>query len=213
MSASYIVSASESLGQSIKSQLPKRKVNVIPNGIYPKKVISKKEKRILVVARLFINKGVQDILEALKEVNLNDWRVDIVGDGPCREELEVTAAGSSFARKIKFHGWLANGSKELDSLYSKSAIFISASYFESFSTVLLEALSYSCDVLATKVGGNPEIVEKENLFLPRDPSSLANRLKKAMSEYNGKPRKCLYLNRFDWTKIYEKYLDLLERAK
>src|SRR3990172_3751018 len=87
----------------------------------------KKEDKILVVARLFPNKGVQDILDALKGMNLGKWSVDIVGDGPHRDVLESMAREYGLAGKVRFRGWMDNASNEMKELYGKAHIFISAS--------------------------------------------------------------------------------------
>ena len=61
----------------------------IPNGIDYEKyhalaAVSGKEKRILVMCRLQEWKNVQTVIKAVGKINLADWRVDILGDGPYR---------------------------------------------------------------------------------------------------------------------------------
>ncbi|MDD4083510.1 MAG: glycosyltransferase family 4 protein, partial [Sphaerochaetaceae bacterium] len=163
--AKVVVTPSKFLQGEIKKITSKGKFKVIPNGIDPNKFKPmKKENRILVVARLFENKGVQDILDALKGINLKDWKVDIVGDGPYREFLENKSKENGLTDKVTFHGWVDNKSQKMKEFYGHAKIFISASYYENMSIVLLEALSAGCTVLATNVGGNPEVINKKNLF-------------------------------------------------
>ena len=161
-SAKVVVTPSKFLQGEIKKITSKGKFAVIPNGIDPSKFKPmKKEKRILVVSRLFVNKGVQDILDALQGLDLKGWTVDIVGDGPYRSFLEKKAEGLD---NVKFHGWVDNDSTKMKELYGHASVFISASYFENMSMVLLEALSAGCHVIASNVGGNPEVVGKKDLF-------------------------------------------------
>ncbi len=95
---------------------------MIANGIDNRKFKPlKKEKRILIVARLFPNKGVQDILDALKGVDLEGWQVDIVGDGPYRSFLEkktkekvISAVKDAPAVYKKLHNVRVNGKEVLE---------------------------------------------------------------------------------------------------
>jgi len=201
------ITPSKFLQNKIKEQTNKGKFVVIPNGIDPTKFKPmKKEKRILVVARLFPNKGVQDILDALKDINLDDWKVDIVGEGPYRQFLENKSRENGLQDSVKFHGWIDNNSKKMKDLYGKASIFISASYFENMSIVLLEALASGCHVIASNVGGNPEVVNKDCLFEARDINGLKEKIRKALEL---KYKHILLDKKFDWNKIIKEYEEVL----
>lgn len=163
--AKVITTPSQFLQDEIKKITQEGKFVVIPNGIDKDKFKPlEKENKVLVVARLFVNKGIQDILDALKGIDLGDWRVDIVGDGPYKEFLINKTKENGLEEKVTFHGWIDNKCDKMKELYGKAKVFISASYFENLSIVLLEALASGCYVITSNVGGNPEVVEKENLF-------------------------------------------------
>ncbi len=174
--AKVITTPSQFLQNKIKGLTSEGNFKVIPNGIDTAKFKPmKKEKRILVVARLFPNKGVQDVLDALKGLPLKEkgWHVDLVGEGPYRSVLEQKCKENKLEEVVVFHGWVDNSSQEMKEFYGKASIFISASYFENLSIVLLEALASGCQVLATDVGGNPEVIgEVKNLFPAKDPQRL-----------------------------------------
>lgn len=157
--------------------LDSSKLIVIPNGIEEGKFVPmEKEKYILIVSRLTINKGVQDFIEAIKDIDLGEWEVKIVGDGPYKKDLEILVDKYNLRNKVEFLGWVDNKSERMRELYGKASIFVLASWFENFNTTLLEAMQAGCRVLATNVGGNPEIVGKEFLFELRDIKSLRTRL-------------------------------------
>jgi glycosyltransferase involved in cell wall biosynthesis len=210
--AKYTITPSKFLQDKIKEQTKQGKFIVIPNGIEKNKFKPmKKEKRILVVARLFINKGVQDILDGLKpiskELKEKGWKIDIVGEGPYRNSLENKSKKNNLQNIVKFHGWIDNNSKKMKELYGKASIFISASWFENMSIVLLEALSAGCNVIATNAGGNPEVIAKENLFEIKNPKELSEKIKKTI---NLKNKRILLDKNFDWDSVIKKYESILK---
>jgi glycosyltransferase involved in cell wall biosynthesis len=205
--AKLVVTPSAFLGKEIKKITEEFNHTVIPNGVDTKKFRPmKKEKYILVVARLFENKGVQDILEAMKNIDLKDWKVLIVGDGPYREVLEKQCKEAKLEKNVKFLGWVDNKSKRMQELYGKASIFISASYFENMSMVLLEAIAAGCYVIASDVGGNPEVVSKENLFKVKKPSSLSKCVSSILKK---KHTKTQISRNFLWENIVNMYQELI----
>ena len=205
----FTITPSKFLLDKIKEITKEGEFLVIPNGIDPKKFKPlKKERRILVVARLFENKGVQDILDALKDINLRGWKVDIVGEGPYRAFLEKKAKENNLQGIVKFHGWIDNNSKDMKNFYGKAIIFISASWFENASIVLLEALASGCKVIASDVGGNPEIIKKENLFEVKNIKELREKTEKSIKI---KMKNAKLNDKFSWGKINRIYERIVKR--
>jgi len=205
--AKIVTTPSKFLQDKIKEQTKAGRFVVIPNGIDPNKFKPlKKEKKILVVARLFPNKGVQDILDALKGLDLKGWKVDIVGEGPYRQFLENKSRENGLQDSVKFHGWIDNNNKQMKELYGKASLFISASYFENMSIVLLEALASGCKIIASNVGGNPEVIKKDNLFKVKDVELLSFLIKKNLKVQ----AKHAELNKFDWKNINKLYEAILK---
>lgn len=208
--AMFITTPSRFLGEKIIEILPEvtNKIKVIHNGIDQNKFLAHpKENRILMVARLLDYKGVQDVIKALTLIKLKTWEVDIVGEGPLKEELIEQVKRSNLDDKVFFHGWVDNKSVEMKNLYGKASIFISASYFENLSVVLLEALSAGCHVLASDVGGNPEVIKEDNLFPAKNSKALALKLKKLINSLEIKQG--VVPNKFHWEGIITQYSDLL----
>jgi glycosyltransferase involved in cell wall biosynthesis len=159
------------------------KIVVIPNGIEEGKFVPmQKEKYILIVSRLTINKGVQDFIEAVKDVDLQDWKVKIVGEGPYRGELESLVSKYNLKDKVEFLGWVDNKSEKMKELYGKASIFVLASWFENMNMTLLEAMQAGCKIIASNVGGNPEVVGEDSLFEVRNSKELRNLLEKMINE-------------------------------
>ena len=160
----------------------------------------------MVVAKLAENKGIQDILDALRGIDLDRWEVDIVGEGPYRAELENKVKENGLPGSVRLLGWIDNNSGEMKELYGKASIFISASHFENMSVVLLEALASGCKVIAADVGGNPEFISQENLFEVRNIDKLRGKIVGAM---NGKLKAKKLDEKFNWADITKKYIEVL----
>ena len=79
----------------------------------------------------------------------------IVGDGPCRPELERLVGSLGLDRHVRLLGELGDVRVALDAM----DLFVLPSFAEGISNTLLEAMAMALPVVATRVGGNPELVE------------------------------------------------------
>jgi len=191
------------------------KYAVIPNGIdkYKFKPM-KKEKRILVVARLFENKGIQDILDALKplaqELKQKGWEVDIVGNGPYKHFLENKSKENNLRDIVKFHGWVDNKSQKMKKYYGKASIFISASWFESFGLTILEAMQSECHVLVSNIPGYKQLdLNNEDYFKLKNTGDLTIKIRGLINNKD-KLRVKDFDKRFEWENIIKKYDGVLK---
>jgi glycosyltransferase involved in cell wall biosynthesis len=97
----------------------------------------------------------------------------IVGDGPDKRMLEDQVKTLNLEEQVKFIGEQYTISEFL----KKTDVFLLASVSEGFPNVLLEAMSFSKPVVATRIGGIPEVVVEgeTGLLVPaRDPKALAD---------------------------------------
>lgn len=208
--AKILTTPSKFLQDEITKQTKEGRFVVIPNGIDPTKFKPlKKEKKILVVARLFQNKGVQDILDALKGLDMKGWTVDIVGDGPYRKFLENKVRENGLKKVVKFHGWLDNNSSEMKSLYGHASIFISASYFESFGLTILEAVLSGGYIILSDIPGHRSFdLNEKNYFKPKD----VTKLRKSLGTWTEKKKKFTaykFDKSFYWSNIIQKYKEAI----
>ena len=138
--------------------------------------IVENEAVILSVGRLSKEKAHADLIRAFKQLcttnpDLN-CNLVIVGDGPEREPLESASAQSGLSQRIIFAGQVT----DVRPFYAMSDVFVLPSLTEGSPNVLLEAMAAKVPVVATAVGGVPEIVENEEsaLLVPaNDPEALA----------------------------------------
>jgi len=109
------------------------------------------------VARLAPQKGVSYLVEAALRVvqDYPDARFLIAGDGPLLPELEQQAAGLGISDNIRFLGYR----DDIAQLLAVLDVFVLPSVTEGLGLTVLEALAAGCPVVATAVGGIPEIVE------------------------------------------------------
>jgi glycosyltransferase involved in cell wall biosynthesis len=143
------------------------------------------ERLILSVGRLSREKGHVDLIEALGELRrLNaglDFKLIIVGEGPERVRVESAASAAGVSDRIVFAGH----SSEVRAFYELADVLALPSHSEGSPLVLLEAMAAGLPVVATRVGGVPEIVndgESALLVAPRDARAMAAALERVLTD-------------------------------
>jgi glycosyltransferase involved in cell wall biosynthesis len=122
-------------------------------------------------------KGQTDLLHAMREVvrDRPEARLVLVGDGARRPLLERCARQLGIAEHCHFLGHR----RDVAAILARARLAVSASHAEGISNAILEAMAARLPVVATAVGGSPEIVrEGEDGFLvpPGAPAALARRI-------------------------------------
>ena len=131
---------------------------------------------IIFVGRLEKQKGVNILLKAiqiLEEKYHRSLRVAIVGDGSLMNDLKELA----LQYDINEYTYFLGVRKDVLELMRKAFIFVLPSRWEGFGLVLLEAMSVGVPIIATKVGGIPEVIEdgKDGILVePENPEELSN---------------------------------------
>ncbi|MFN4930238.1 MAG: glycosyltransferase family 4 protein [Bacteroidota bacterium] len=111
--------------------------------------------------------------------------VDIIGDGPEREQFEQKSALLGLNGKIiHFHGYQEPAA--VASFIGRSDCFILNSNYEGLPCVLLEAMSCGIPVISTRVGAVPEMMtDKQGIMIAvNDEQALANAMKQMMQNYH-----------------------------
>ena len=136
---------------------------------------------VLYAGQLVEHKGVGLLLEVFKKAAAKDWRLHIAGDGQYRSSLEMSAGQD---KRIVFHGKLSG--QALWELYCRADVTVVPSLWpEVLGIVILESLACSTPVIASDIGGIPEVVkDKYNGLLvnPGDPRALKDALELMASD-------------------------------
>lgn len=182
-----------------KLRVDKSKISVVPSGIDTahfdperREVRMKREQllnefgvddKVVVgfAGRLDPLKGLTYLLSAVKAIQEEHSNIVllVVGDGAQRGDLEIMA--KSLKVRTIFAGW----QHDLRPYYSLMDVFVLPSLYEGLSNVILEAMAMRIPVVATSVGGNPDVVSNgKNGFLvpPRDVSRLAAALARLVED-------------------------------
>lgn len=166
--------------------------------------------RILYVGRLEPMKGVDTLLEAFAMLSDLPLTLMIVGEGEEREKLEALAKELRVSDRVSFEGYTA--APKLFDLYAQSEIFCGLSRSEALGNVFLEAQAAQCAVVATNVGGIPEIVKDQItglLVRPDDPRAAAEAIRRLLEDTVLRQRLIeqsqIDIERFDWDNVADRY--------
>jgi glycosyltransferase involved in cell wall biosynthesis len=134
-------------------------------------------------------KGQEDLIVAFREVrtSLPEAQLVLVGDGVRRPGLERLARELGLAAHVRFLGHRL----DVPALLARSSVATSASYAEGISNAVLEGMATRLPIVATAVGGNPELVREGitgRLVPPGAPAQLAGRLLEVLRDPDGARR-------------------------
>ena len=163
-------------------------IEVIPAGVrldrfaFRPPDVTARDPRLLFVGRLVSCKGLDTLIGALPYILRASPRValDVIGDGDLRQELRQLAGDLGVSHRIRFHGAqpharVAEAMRDADLLVVPSRRS-SAGEEEGSPVAPKEALAIGVPVVATAVGGIPEIIAPEyrhELVAPNDPQALS----------------------------------------
>jgi glycosyltransferase involved in cell wall biosynthesis len=183
----------------VKMGVPRERIHVQHNSIRPEPAVNVEEmsalrrrvgveegaRMVLAVGRLSKEKAQIDLLHAFKKLSdahseINA-RLVIVGDGPEREPLEETAASLGISDGVAFTGQVKN----VEVYYAAADVLANPSHSEGSPYVLLEAMATGLPIVATAVGGVPEMIENNEtaLLVPAsDPQAMANAIARILND-------------------------------
>lgn len=171
------------------------------------------QKSFLAVGRLSpMHKGFDLLIQAFSQFaqKSQDWRLDIVGDGPEKEQLEHLIVKNGMKERIKLHPF----TNDIQSYYSTAKIYVLSSRWEGMPLVLVEAMSHGLPVIASDLPTCQEVLGEFGLFFKNgDIYELAQRLEDATHmNWQQKSEEAIKIaQRFDINKIARQWKDLLER--
>ena len=170
----------------------------------------------LYFGRLSQEKGIKFLIKTF--LKALDIPLKIVGQGPQREKLEKLAKNGR--KKIEFLG--EKKGQQLKEIISKAySIIVPSLWPENFPYAILESFALAKPVLATKVGGLPELVKNKQtglLFKPNNQDDLKEKIiwasqhPKEMKKMGQTAQKEV-LDKYNSEKHYQKLIKIYERIK
>jgi glycosyltransferase involved in cell wall biosynthesis len=159
-------------------------VRVIYNGLWPEEyepaTPSRDATDIVYVGELRLLKGVDVLLKALAIVQTRrPVTATIVGDGEDRETFKSLSQSLGLSSQVTFAGILP-----ARQAFARGRLFVMPSRAESFPYVILEAAAAQMPIIASAVGGIPELLPAESMVPPDDPQALAGKIVSALTQGN-----------------------------
>ena len=198
--ADRVVTVCEAFANEMENMgVPRERIHVQHNSIRPEPAASahelqllrsklgldEGERMVLAVGRLSKEKAHIDLLRAFEK--LIDTHPDIkaqlviVGDGPERGPLNAAAASLGIEDRVVFAGQSSN----VGVYYAAADVLVNPSHSEGSPYVLLEAMTAGLPIVATEVGGVPEMVQNNEtaLLVPAgDPKAMADAIARVLSD-------------------------------
>jgi glycosyltransferase involved in cell wall biosynthesis len=182
--AALLAPVSDELGQRLRPLAPGTTQRTVPNVVDTDRFHPPAERRtggpprLLSVGWLAEKKGHRHLLEALARMEHADASLELIGEGELRGELERLAHDLGVADRVRFPG--PKLPEEVAEAMRRADLFVLPSLDENLPVVLIEAMASGLPVVATRVGGVPELVDDEvgRMVPAGDPDALA----KAISE-------------------------------
>jgi teichuronic acid biosynthesis glycosyltransferase TuaC len=137
----------------------------------------------------------------------------LIGDGPDRARLESVARETGVAQRVRFVGQVPQS--ELPRYYSAADALVLASSREGWPNVLLEAMACGTPVVASRVGGTPEVITSAAagvLFEPRTVEALAAAIRGLLENPPARDQTRRHAEGFSWDGTTRGQLALFERV-
>jgi glycosyltransferase involved in cell wall biosynthesis len=206
----------------------KHKAHVVYNGVDPQNFrrhprnspkvakildeLSFKGPTVLCNGRFVPQKGQRYLMEALSLISEGGDMPNLllIGKGPMEHELRRLAENLGINLQIRSD----IGDEKLPYYYSACDVAAAPSLYEPASLAVLESMACELPVIASRIGGLPEMVGPCGIYTePRDPESIANALSKVLSDQRkskamGKMGRRRAIERHSWDRVAKKYEQL-----
>lgn len=166
---------------------------------------------LLSVGHLVPRKAHELVIQALRW--LPEIDLIVIGDGPEREALGALARESGAGERVRFVGALAQ--EELRNYYGAADALVLASSREGWANVLLESMACGTPVVASKIGGTPEVVsapEAGVLMNERTPEAVAEAVQRLFARHPDRGATRRYAEKFSWEETTRGQLQLFGRV-
>jgi len=213
--SSFLAKRAKKLG------FPKEKISIVPNGVDLKSApqnISQIPFRIICLARLSWEKGINYLIEAMTQVKKEfaQAHLVLVGDGPERKKIEERVKKLNLEKSVEFKGKLSH-QKALREL-AQSVVFVCPSLAEGLGIVFLEAMAVKVPIIGTPIGGIPDFLKNRETGLfcqVKNPQSIAEKIKELLEDQPLREQLTenaykLVERKYSWDKIVQRIADIYD---
>jgi glycosyltransferase involved in cell wall biosynthesis len=188
--AALVLPVSEDLGRQINHYWAHVPFQKIPNVVntrffsFPENQ-PPDEFRFIHVSTLLYPKNIEGIIRSFGELLKQGFRAELVFVGPVNPGLsDILAALPETRDKIQFTGEVSYERVSME--LKKSSALVMFSFYENMPCTILEALCTGLPVIASRVGGIPELIQKENgiLVQPGNEGELTSAMKNVILHYH-----------------------------
>ena len=186
--AKAVVAVSTANARELQRCFPNIEMQTVPNPYEPLPVTMERSgtpPTILFAGRIDPEKGLLDLIHAFAEVmrRISDVRLIVAGDGVQAAEAMQLAKTLGIVHAVDFRGWVAG--PELAASFASASVFCLPSYCDAMPMALLAAMAARISVVATPVGGIPELIQSEInglLVSPGDVEALSGALVRMLTD-------------------------------
>jgi len=222
--ADLVMALSQAWRATLQGICPSARIEVLMNAVPlpPPDEARRRADRpstLLFLGEIARHKGVFELARAFGGVTgtFPGLRLVYAGTGAAMDDVRQLAAQPEFAGRIECTGWLEAQRKRAE--LARATIFVLPSYVEGMPMALLEAMSWGLPVIATAVGGVPEMITHEVnglLVEPGDVAGLAAAIRRLMEDaglrerLGGAARETI-ATRFSLDTAFERLLEIYRR--
>jgi glycosyltransferase involved in cell wall biosynthesis len=219
--AKKVLVVSRGLSEKVNSiGVPWSNIEIIPDGVDTSNFVSlpykDRSNNVLFVGSLIERKGIRYLVQSFVNIvqHFPDMQLTIMGEGYQRAECEALVQSFGLSDRVYFTG--AQTREQVAEGMRKAKIFVLPSIEEGLGVVLLEALASGTPIVASKIGGIPDVVDETVgiLIPPGEPDELG---KAILYVLNLKPDDWNILHNnarkraeevFDWARIAQQIVEL-----
>lgn len=183
--ADRIIALSAEQERFLAGFLPRARIRRIPNMVDPAEftpAVPSDPPVFLYMGRLHEPKGIFVLLDAFERL-AGDCRLWFAGDGPDRARLESATLVRGLSERVKLLGFVVGEEKKR--VLASAFVLVLPSFHEGIPYAILEGLASGLPVIATRVGGIPDVVRDGTegfLVPPGDPAALAGAMERLLSD-------------------------------
>ena len=188
------------------------KTNFVYPGTYKDFTFKGKKKfkdrlNIIWIGRLSKEKGIEDILYSIKDINRKKYKLFILGNGNEKSKIQEFIRFEKLQKNIQILGY-----KKCIHFLKKSDLLINTSYFEGFPNVVIEALNYKVPVICSRSGGGIFEILKNGKYGDLYEKGNIDSLKKKILAHINNPIR-LYKKAIAGSKDLERFSEKLSAKK